>query len=217
MVDKTTGFLSQPNEGDQDADTSENPFNEKQLKAISTLVNSAISGRNKDFEKKLDKQFEAFSTKLEQLVKPAEVNDPPAPSKKKPDPETAQLISTVESLKAANEKSRAKVLDAAIKTTCVEAKISPEVIPALTPFLKAKFTYASEDSDEIVWREDDENLSPQEGMQRWVKNDPAANHFLSVAKVVGSGDTNYSNGQKPAGNEIERGVDRLLGLTPSRN
>lgn len=208
MVDETTGLNPEPNQG-SDESTSEKPLTAKQ---INKMINDAFSARSKASEAKLETQL----TELKALLTKEAPSETPAPSKKKVQEEDSAAVlalkAQVDKMTAATAKARANSLESAIKEACLAEKISADTVKALVPFLKQHIAYENDDSDNIVWRADDQELSLKEGVQNWVKNDPAANYFIQGKQVTGSGDTNYNNNSKQPSNETEASINRMLGL-----
>lgn len=187
MVDKTTGNNSEPDQNQGGVDAPSYVTAEQ----VAQIVNSAITNRNRQFEGKLDEKF----TRLEALLAPkSEVSEEPSkPSKVSMDPKVMQLENQLKALQAERHKSRDQSLKARTQQLLIEQGVNPKAIKPLIAMLvdaERTISYASDDSDDIIFKQADYHVPLQDGVAGWLKSEDAK-PFIAPIGAVGSGDRKY--------------------------
>lgn len=177
-MDSSNGFSLEPNQETAGEATS----SPKQLtdKDVSQIVNKAIGARFKDFEQKIQES-------LNQLVPKQEKQQ-----LSEKDAFLLKLETKVKQLEEKNKASRQSHLDAVLEKELLANNFAPQAIKALKAQLKAENTisYASDESEDIVWRNQDECFSLQEGLKNFAQTEEAK-FFQPPKQVKGSGDSSY--------------------------
>jgi hypothetical protein len=156
-------------------------------------------------------QLEAQVTELKQ-AKPSEE---PKPSKKVEDPELAALKADNAKRAAREAKLRDAQLRSAVKEQAIKGGVHPDAADTFAGYLvdsKKMVSYQSEDSDDISVTIGEESFSLDQGMDQVLKTDKSAAFFLAPKQVAGSGGTHQTGNQKPQADELDKSINRLLGL-----
>lgn len=187
MVDKTTS-----NNPELKLDQDEVTPSEKFVTA--EQLNAAITARFRTFESKQSEQF----SKIEQLILERATQQESKEQKKAPveDPQIAQMRKQIEKLTADKAKNREVALRSKLSEELVAAGVNPATVKALVALhvdSDKAVSYESDESDEIVFKAQDNSYSLKDGLQQWLKTEDAKAYLIPKG-AKGSGDTSY---QKP--------------------
>lgn len=203
---KATGDTSTPNQEASEETTAPSYVTKEEL---STIVNAAISNRNKGFEKR----FEEFANELRGALgpaKPAEREDPKT-GKAADGGETAALRRELEALKKEREAERAKARDLSLRSRVRDelSKVGITNPLALKVLVDAdKAVSMSSETEDVVFKLNGEELDLSSGLKAWMKTEDAK-IFLPPKGATGSGDR--PQGSKVAPKQQEpSGIDILL-------
>lgn len=153
---------------------------------LNQIVNSAISSRNKSFEKKFDEFINKFNSNTAEK------------QETKPTSEKEGFVKRIAALEqerdAAISKQRDKDLREQVRDNLTKAGIPPHLQKAAMAILISEDKVVSYDEDgTMVFKTQNEgNLVLAEGIKSWVKSDEGKN-FLPAKGAAGSGDRNYNS------------------------
>ncbi len=185
-------------------------FSQEQLDLLDTkfgvMVNSAITSRDKRFEKQLGEKFDALMEKLAapaakpKVVDPdADPDDPPGKGKSK-DIMLASIQRQLEEMKqraeaadqlAQQERSknrdieRRRIVGESLQAIGVTDPVRQRHAIAYLDSEK-RVTYRDDESDELVWHDGASEMAFAVGLRSWARTDDAK-HFMNPTNARGSG------------------------------
>lgn len=219
MADKLTGNNQVPNPDSGEGDAPQSVT----IEQVNQIVHAAITARNRALESKLDSQF----AELRNLMAPPQTQEEPTSRVGKVDAKTQMLETQLKQMQAERARRRDSELRNAVKDQLMAAGVNPSTIKALVAMhvdADKSVGYASDESDEIVFKTRDSVYSLQEGVGKWLQSDEAK-AYLAPKGATGSGDrsyfktnnTNQSSGKPPSRQSVGNMLaNALIGL-PSGN
>lgn len=194
MADKATGSNSLPNMSQDEGDASEKFVTAEQ---VAQIVNAAITARNRAFESKLENQF----SELKSLLQPNKEESEVPVKGKKMTPEMEAVQNQIKQLQAERAKARDMNLRNSVKEKLMKAGVNPAHIKALVAMhvdADKSIGYASDESDEILFKGADTHYTLDQGLDTWLKS-PDAKIYMNPKGASGSGDRNYTNNNNFSG------------------
>lgn len=203
MANKATGDNSAPNQ-EQDSDESAN---------INETINRAITARLRSFSEKIDSMLEEKLSKLQ----PVDKEEKSKKSTASPDPEVEAIQNELKALQNERKANRDMSLRATVKEKLLQAGVNPSAVKALVALhvdSEKTISYASDGSNEILFRDHDSHHTLDHGISNWLKSDEAK-IYLTPKGHKGAGFTSTKNSsqnnqQKPESAAVAL-IDYLYG------
>lgn len=195
MAEQATGSNSVP-QSESGSDENQEFVTKDQLV---TIINSAISARNKGTSKEIADLKAVIAQLTESLAQPkAEEARPAAKVEKQDNSEVAAMRKQLEALTKEREAEKAKAKDLQLRSSVKDeltrvGVTSPAAVKGAMAMLLTDNSVGFNDDGELVYRVDGEETDLSSGMKAWAKTDDAK-LFLPARGVNGSGDRN--SGQK---------------------
>lgn len=155
-------------------------------------LNAAISSRFRSFESKQSEtlaEIKALLSNQPQTQKEEKVES------KKEDPAFSALKTQVEELRSYKAAARNQNLRNQVKQQFLAQGINPKAVDALIALhvdANKEINYASDSSDEILFKQGESTFGLADGVANWAKSDNAK-AFLAPVPVKGSGDRGYNS------------------------
>lgn len=195
--------------------------------AVSEMINKAITSRNKQVESKVEKMLVDLSTKMEEKFKLFEPKSEDPAVKDKTDPkdtksapeETAamkalqkqladvqsKLEATEKEKKAARDRARDKDLRQMLADELVKSGIDPARVKHAVGLLvdsEKSVRYVADDTDDISFKFDNEDVDLKTGIKNWLKSDDAKIYMPPRGTTGAGGNRTLERRPQQQGNNI---------------
>lgn len=196
---------------------------------VSEMLNKALTNRNKQVEAKLEKAIVDIQTKFQEQLsaltqtsqttdktKTAEVDYESTPAYRGMQKQIAELQKQAEEAKLASlavqKQNREVRLRQKVGEELIKVGVDPSRVKHAVTFLldgEKRVKYADEESDDIVFNDNDTEIDLQTGLKSWAKTDDAK-IYQPARGTTGSGDP--PRGKKQPSSNPSNNRDALEGL-----